>query len=88
MDGEFLVSPLLSEDHELVALIRMLREVIVTNMSIFRSLLSFLTLPASKSKLTKWLRVAKLMHKRIISCEENLENFNELQCTKASLRTL
>ncbi|KAK2373219.1 hypothetical protein QL285_074270 [Trifolium repens] len=57
-------------------------------MTIFRSILSFLVGSSSKSKATKWFKVAKLMHKRTISCEENLENFNELQCVEASLRTL
>jgi len=87
MDGEFAVSPLWNIDYELNTLIRVLREIIVTSMSIFKSLLSFLALPASKSKSVKWLRVAKLMHiyKRIISCEKNLETFNELQCVKTYL---
>ncbi|KAG4386590.1 hypothetical protein GLYMA_11G083401v4 [Glycine max] len=58
------------------------------NMSIFQSLLTFLAVPASKSKPTKWLFVAKLMHKGVIACEEKQENSNELQCVEASLSTL
>jgi hypothetical protein len=62
MDGEFGVSLLWNEDYELNnTLIRVLRAIIVTSMSIFQSLLSFLALPASKSKSTKYLRVEKLM---------------------------
>jgi len=56
-------------------------------LSVFQSLLSFLVGSASKSKLTKWLKVSKLMQKRV-SCEENSDNFNELECVEASLRTL
>ncbi|AES95260.1 transmembrane protein, putative [Medicago truncatula] len=67
----------MDEDFELNTSIRVLRAIIVTSMSIFQSLLSFLALPASKSKSTKWLRVEKLMH----ICENNLENFNELRAT-------
>jgi len=37
MDGEFGVSPLLNDGHELAAFVRVLREFIVTNMSIFQS---------------------------------------------------
>ena len=66
--------------------IKVLREVIVMNVSIFQSLLSFLVGPASKSKATKW--VAKLMHKGVISYEENSQNSNELLCVDAALSTL
>ncbi|KAK7367229.1 hypothetical protein VNO80_09238 [Phaseolus coccineus] len=88
MERKFGVSPLLDQDQQLVSLIRMLREVIGLNMSVFQSLLAFLTVPASKSKATKWLLVAKLMHKGVITCEENTENSNEFQCVEASLSNL
>ena len=80
---KFGTSPLLNQDQDLAAVIRVLREVIVMNMSIFQSLLSLLAGPASKSKATKW--VAKLMHK---ACEESSQNSNELQCVDAILNTL
>ncbi|CAK8540072.1 unnamed protein product [Lathyrus sativus] len=83
MESKFGASTLLNQDQEVVSVIKVVREVIVMNMSIFQSILSFL---ASKSKATKWLKMAKLMHKRTISCEE--ENLNELQHVDASLRTL
>ncbi|CAL0311433.1 unnamed protein product [Lupinus luteus] len=85
MDSNFGVSPLLNQDQDLAALIRVLREVIAMNMSIFQSLLSFLAPPSSKSKITKWLMVAKLMQKGVQSCEENS---NELQHVDAALITL
>jgi hypothetical protein len=88
MESKFGASTLLNQDQEVVSVIRVLREVIVMNISIFQSILSFLVGSASKSKAAKWLKVAKLMHKRTISCEEKLENYNELQCVEASLRTL
>ncbi|QCD91175.1 hypothetical protein DEO72_LG4g2139 [Vigna unguiculata] len=88
MESKFGVSPVLDEDQQLVSLVRVLREVIAMNMSIFRSLLAFLTVPAPKSKPTKWLLVAKLMQKGVITCEENTENSNELQCVEASLSSL
>ncbi|WJX55870.1 hypothetical protein P8452_41591 [Trifolium repens] len=87
METKFGASSLLNQDQEFVSAIRVLREVIVMNISIFQSILSFLVGSASKSKATKWMKVAKLMHKKV-SCEEKLENFNELHCVEASLRTL
>jgi len=86
MESKFGVSPVLDKDQQLVSLVRVLREVIAMNMSIFRSLLAFLTVPAPKSKPTKWL--SKLMQKGVITCEENTENSNELQCVEASLSSL
>ncbi|KAK7258136.1 hypothetical protein RIF29_32616 [Crotalaria pallida] len=83
MDSKFGVSPLLNQDQDLAALIRVLREVIAMNMSIFQSLLSFLVIPSSKSKVT--IMVAKLMKKGEQSHEENS---NELQCVDAAISTL
>ncbi|OIV94873.1 hypothetical protein TanjilG_22070 [Lupinus angustifolius] len=85
MDTKFGVSPLLNQDQDLTALVRVLREVITMNMSIFQSLLSFLAFPSSKSKVTKWLRVTKLMQKGAQSCEENS---NELHFADAALSNL
>ena len=87
MESKFGASSLLNQDQDLIAVITVLREVIAMNLSIFQSILSFLVGFSSKSKATKWLKVTKLMQKRV-TCEENMENFNELQCVEASLRTL
>jgi hypothetical protein len=88
METKFGASSLLNQDHQdLVAVITVLGEVIAMNISIFQSILSFLVGSSSKSKATKWLKVTKLMQKRV-TCEENMENFNELQCVEAYLRTL
>ncbi|PNY02855.1 hypothetical protein L195_g026175 [Trifolium pratense] len=89
MESKFGASSILNQDQEVVGVIRVLREVIVMNMSIFQSILSFLVGSASNSKATKWFKVTKLMHNRVVSpCEVNLENFNELNYVKASLSTL
>ncbi|OIW11077.1 hypothetical protein TanjilG_22884 [Lupinus angustifolius] len=85
MDSKFGVSLFLNQDQDIAALIRVLREVITMNMSIFQSILSFLASPSSKSKINKWLMAAKLMQKGVKSCEENS---NELQCVDAALSTL
>ncbi|CAK8561904.1 unnamed protein product [Lathyrus sativus] len=58
------------------------------NLSVFQFILSFLTVSSSKSKATKWLLVSKLIHKGVITCEDNSEIANELQCVEASLSSL
>ncbi|BAT75329.1 hypothetical protein LR48_Vigan01g171500 [Vigna angularis] len=88
MDAKFGVSPLLDLDHHLASVTRVLREVIVINLSVFQSILSFLTVSSSKSKATKWLLVAKLMHKGVKPSEENSENDNELHSVEMALSTL
>ncbi|XP_027347790.1 uncharacterized protein LOC113859173 [Abrus precatorius] len=88
MDNKFGVSPLLDLDYHLAAVIKVLREVILTNLSIFQFVLSFLTVSSSNSKATKWLAVAKLMHKGVKPCEDTSENVNELQCVEEALNTL
>ncbi|BAT99913.1 uncharacterized protein HKW66_Vig0155990 [Vigna angularis] len=88
MESKFGVSPVLDHDQQLVSLVRVIREVIVMNISVFQSLLDFLAVPASKSKATKWVLVAKLMHKGVTACEEKQKNLNELQCVEASLSSL
>ncbi|RDX69548.1 hypothetical protein CR513_51326, partial [Mucuna pruriens] len=88
MDGKFGVSPSLDLDHHLAAVIRVLREVILMNLSVFQFILSFLTVSLSNSKATKWLIVAKLVHMGVKPCEDNSENVNELQCVEAALSTL
>ncbi|KAL2348671.1 hypothetical protein Fmac_002671 [Flemingia macrophylla] len=85
METKFRASTLFNQDQQYAALIRVLREVIVINISIFQSLLAFLAVPASKSKANKWLLIAKLMNKGVRSCEENS---NEWQCVEASLSSL
>ncbi|MED6147215.1 hypothetical protein PIB30_042092 [Stylosanthes scabra] len=92
MENKFGVSPILNNlgDH-FGAVVRVLREVIQMNLFVFQSLLSFLSMSKSKSKSTKWLMVAKFVHKGVIACEDNnnnSQNVNELQCVEASLSTL
>jgi galactitol-specific phosphotransferase system IIB component len=89
MDSKFGVTPIFELDHHhLSSLVRVLREVIAMNLSIFQLILSFFIVSSSKSKSNKWLLVAKLMHKGAITSEDNSESVNELQCVEAALSTL
>ncbi|KAB1201757.1 hypothetical protein CJ030_MR8G007410 [Morella rubra] len=81
-------SPVSHQDQLLSAVIRVLREVCSMNVSIFQSLLLFLTAPVSRSKATGWSLVSKLMHKGVIACEEKQEKVNEMQIVDAALRAL
>lgn len=82
------ISPVLAQDHHLSAVIRVLREVCVMNVSVFQSLFLFLTVPLSKAKATRWSLVSKLMHKGVIACEEKQENVNEMEVADAALSAL
>ncbi|KAL5557432.1 hypothetical protein UlMin_039668 [Ulmus minor] len=78
VDNNFNPSQLVEIDDHLFAVIKVLREVCSINISIFQSLLLFLTIPSSKAKSSKWSLVSKLMHKGVVACEENQENVHEL----------
>jgi hypothetical protein len=88
MENKWGALPALDLDHHLGAVIRVIREVCVMNVSIFQSLLLFLTAPVSKTKPTGWSLVSKLMHKGAVACEEKQENVNEMEAVDASLGTL
>ena len=67
-------SPLLDQDHQLFALIRVLRELNTMSSSIFQSLLFLISTPVLKSRPSRWSLVSKLMHKGMVACEEKHKN--------------
>ncbi|KAF5753092.1 hypothetical protein HS088_TW01G01011 [Tripterygium wilfordii] len=85
MENKLGASPISDQDHHLSAVIRVLREVNVTSISIFQSLLLFLSMSVSKPRQGKWSLVSKLMHKGMIACEEKQESLNELEIVDAAL---
>ncbi|KAK3029162.1 hypothetical protein RJ639_039717 [Escallonia herrerae] len=87
-DNKIGVSCLLDQDHHLQAVIRVLREVSLSTVSIFETLLMFFSVPVPKQKAAKWLMVSKLMHKGAATCEEEPENVNELESVDAALWSL
>ncbi|OMO72162.1 hypothetical protein COLO4_27794 [Corchorus olitorius] len=64
-----------------------LREVEAVTCSVLESLLSFVSGPASKSKLSRLNPVSKLMHHKKVASEEDEENTNEIVNVEASLRS-
>ncbi|XVF35857.1 hypothetical protein REPUB_Repub19eG0007400 [Reevesia pubescens] len=58
------------KDSEMVAAVSLLREAEEISLAVFDSLLSFLSLPKSRSKPSGWSIVSKLLHSKRVSCEE------------------
>ncbi|KAJ9703854.1 hypothetical protein PVL29_005220 [Vitis rotundifolia] len=88
MDTGAGASPLLDQDQQLSTVIRVLTEVNAMSISIFQSLVLFLSTPVLKSKPSKWSLVSKYMHKGIVSCEEKHDNVKELENMDFALRAV
>ncbi|XP_054808187.1 uncharacterized protein LOC129310391 [Prosopis cineraria] len=85
MESRFGATPLLNLDDQMASVIRVIREAIVMNVSIFQSLLAFLVMP----KEAKWFVVAKWMHKGTVeACEEKSEMVNELKSVESVLNSV
>ncbi|XP_048128984.1 uncharacterized protein LOC125312936 [Rhodamnia argentea] len=74
-----------NEDHHLSSVMGVVRDANLLSTSIFRSLLTFLAMPMSRSnrKISGWSVVSKLLNpKGAISCdqEDKQEDVNELEC--------
>lgn len=85
-------SSILDVDQHVSALIRVLREVNSTSISIFQSTLFFLLAnPQSSRTNNKWSLVSRLlMHKGTVACEDHHKEslLNEFESVDAALRTL
>ncbi|KAK2991956.1 hypothetical protein RJ640_027847 [Escallonia rubra] len=88
MDNKIGASSLINQDHRLQTMIRVLKEVSTRTISIFQSLLLFLSVPIPKTKPARWSIVSKLMHKGAVTCKEEQENVNELESVDAALWSL
>ncbi|KAF8377735.1 hypothetical protein HHK36_031119 [Tetracentron sinense] len=88
IDNKSAISPLSDIDHHVLAIVRVLREVNTITISIFRSLLSFTSLPVSKLKPSGWSLVSKLMNKGVVVCESEEENMNEVESVDVALHAL
>ncbi|CAN4083522.1 unnamed protein product [Withania somnifera] len=75
-------------ESQLSAIIRVLEDASFTTISIFQSLLMFLSVPASKPKSNKWSLVSKLVHKGVVGSEEQREKLTELEKVDTALSNL
>lgn len=86
METRFGSTSLLNLDDQMASVIRVIRETILMNVSIFQSLLAFLVMP---KEATKWFVVARWMHKgslvENIEDNDNSEIVNELKSVESVL---
>ncbi|KAK6922526.1 Protein BPS1, chloroplastic [Dillenia turbinata] len=79
---------LLELDNHLLAVVRALREASFVTISVFKSLLIWLSMPASDQRSSKWCLLAKWVHKGVVACEgaqDNLKEFEGLDFVLANL---
>ncbi|KAA8532048.1 hypothetical protein F0562_006810 [Nyssa sinensis] len=88
VDNKIEALPVLDLDHHVSSVIRVLREVGAMSISIFQTVLLFLSMPISKPRPTRWLLVSKLLHKGAVVCEDQHENVNELERVDVTLQAL
>lgn len=77
-----------NKDNVTVALIGVLREVEAVSLTVFESLLSFISGAKSASKMRGWSFVSKLMLTKKVGCEEDKTEINEFADVDAALSSL
>ncbi len=82
-------TPLLaSDDHHLSMVASVLREASAITISIFKSLLLFLSMPTLKTNTGGWSLISRLMPMRLLSNEKGQKIVNEVGCVDISLCSL
>ncbi|KAF5196579.1 hypothetical protein FRX31_013831 [Thalictrum thalictroides] len=82
-------SLILNENHHLAVVVRVLREISSITISIFRCLLSFLSVTEPKRKLVGWSLVAKAMkNKSAVISEKEQEHLNEVELVDVAVHAL
>lgn len=84
---QFEAFTMLELDQKQSSLIGLLTEVALSSISIYQSLLTLVTVPVSKPK-GRWSVITKMIHTERVSCEEKIENMNELERIDVALRSL
>ncbi|KAI3834329.1 hypothetical protein MKX03_030136 [Papaver bracteatum] len=69
-----------------VAIVNMLREVEVTTLSVFESVVSFLSRSKTQRQ-SSWLLISKLVHNTRVTCEENEKEINDFVEVEVALNT-
>lgn len=78
----------IKDDKEIVTMIIMLRELEAINLTMFESLLSFISEPRSESKPRGWSLVSKLVHQKRVACDQEEETRkNEFAMVDAALES-
>ncbi|KAM7520014.1 hypothetical protein LguiB_018976 [Lonicera macranthoides] len=79
IESKIVDSALLDVDHHISMVIQMLSEASEMSIAIFQSLLSFLFVPVSKPKTTKWLLVSKFIIKGEVAHKNQIKNLEVLE---------
>lgn len=80
IDNRIGVAPLSNlDDHHIISVIRVLREVSAASISLFQSSLLVLHTPASKPQPSRWTAVSKLIHKGATARKDQSQISNELE---------
>ncbi|XP_010277262.1 PREDICTED: uncharacterized protein LOC104611761 [Nelumbo nucifera] len=88
LEEKCVACPLLDLDHDSAMVVRVLREVNNVAISVFRAILSFLSMPASKPKVGRWHLVSKLIHRGVVACDRHEESMNEVESVDVVLFAL
>ncbi|GKV34756.1 hypothetical protein SLEP1_g43101 [Rubroshorea leprosula] len=76
-----------NNDDETLAMVRMFKEIEGADITLFESLLSFISGEKVQSKASKWSLVSKLVHHKKVVCEQE-EDENEFEKVDAALQFL
>ncbi|KAL5562392.1 hypothetical protein UlMin_032139 [Ulmus minor] len=79
------LASLADHDNETKALFEVLREVEAVTLSVFESLLCFVSGPKAQSKLAGWSLVSKLVHHKKVGCDKEETESNEFAKVDAAL---
>ena len=79
MESKIAGSAILDVDHHISLVIRVLREVSTAGISIFQSILLFVSVPVSKPKRSNWSLISKLINKGEVANKNQLENVEGLE---------
>ncbi|KAM7516067.1 hypothetical protein LguiA_005650 [Lonicera macranthoides] len=80
MERKTVGSAILDEDQHVSVVIQVLRQVSAVEISIFQSILLFVSVPVSKPKGSKWSLLSKLKNKgEVVECEKQLENLEGME---------
>ncbi|XP_077246315.1 uncharacterized protein LOC143886262 [Tasmannia lanceolata] len=85
MDNKCASSPLLDQDQHLAMVVSLLRDVKAITISIFESILPFMSVSRPNRRSSKWSLVSKLMHKAQVTCEGEQSYKSEVENVDVAL---
>ncbi|XP_052197141.1 uncharacterized protein LOC127804323 [Diospyros lotus] len=87
-DNKIGASPVTEQDHHVSPVITALREVTAISISVYHSILLFLSAPVSRPKSRRWSAISKFLHKGRVAPEDQQHNMSELESADFALDIL